>query len=94
MTDFNPLAGSILGSAQAQQQMDVQKQRQVRRVQALRKNAAAEGDRFEHQVESPEELAPVNEDPDDGPSQKDRRGGRHDGRKPKGEDRPHIDVKA
>lgn len=94
MTDFNPLAGSILGSAQAQQQLDVHKQRQVRRVQALRKNAAAEGDRFEHQVESPEELSPVNEDPEDARSQKDRQRGRHDGRKPKGEDRSHIDVKA
>jgi hypothetical protein len=92
MTDFNPLAGSILGSAQAQQQMDVEKQRQVRRSQVLRKNTAAEGDRLEHQVESAEEVPPVNHDPDQYPPhdrKRDRRSNRD-----QDEDRPHIDLKA
>jgi len=47
MTDFNPLAGAILGSAQAQQAMGTEKQRQVRRAQVASKNAASSGDRFE-----------------------------------------------
>ncbi|HEY2584325.1 MAG TPA: hypothetical protein VGI81_01020 [Tepidisphaeraceae bacterium] len=93
MTDFNPLAGSILGSAQAQQQIDVQKQRQVRRAQVLRRNTAADGDRFEHQVESAEEVPPPGDSPDQHPPQ-DRKRDRRSRRNQDDEDRPHIDLKA
>jgi hypothetical protein len=61
MTDFNPLAGAILGSAQAQQIAGTEKQRQVRRAQTLRKNAADREDGFEHQVESAQEIHPVDD---------------------------------
>ena len=90
MTDFNPLAGAILGSAQAQHQVDVEKQRQLRRAQALRKNVAARDDELEHQVESAEEIQPV--DNDEHPDSRQRK---HDPRhSDKDDDRPHLDVKA
>lgn len=92
MTDFNPLAGAILGSAQVQQQSDLQKQRQLRRAQTLRKNVAAQADQLDHQVESPEEPAPT----DDGPSDHPGRQKKRDPRNPanQDDDRPHIDLKA
>lgn len=92
MTDFNPLAGAILGSAQVQQQSDLQKQRQLRRAQILRKNSAAEADQLDHQVESPEQSAPV----DDGPGEHPERQKKRDPRGPNGSDEsePHIDLKA
>jgi hypothetical protein len=61
MTDFNPLAGAILGSAQAQQIAGTEKQRQVRRAQILRKNVADREDEFEHQVESADEIHPIDD---------------------------------
>jgi hypothetical protein len=39
------------------------KERQIARAQALAKNSAAEGDRFEHTVESADGLARVGDDP-------------------------------
>ena len=47
MTDFNPLAGAILGSTQAQNILGGEKQRQVRRAQNLRKDFAVREDHFE-----------------------------------------------
>jgi hypothetical protein len=92
MTDFNPLAGAILGSSQAQQIADLQKQRQVRRAQTLRKNAAAPDEQLDHQVESAEEIAPLHDAPNEHPDQQSKRDPRHP--KPKADDKPHIDVKA
>ena len=90
MTDFNPLAGAILGSAQAQQAMGTEKQRQVRRAQVASKNAGASGDRFEHEVESVEELHPVQDEEQQDQRKDDSRKRRQDQDEPE----PHIDVKA
>jgi len=92
MTDFNPLAGSILGSTQAQQQIDVEKQRQVRRAQALSKNVAARDDQLQHQVESSDEVTPVHDEQREGGSSPDKR--RRPRTRGKEDERPHIDVKA
>lgn len=92
MTDFNPMAGAILGSAQAQHQIDVQKQGQLRRAQTLRKNVATQDDQLEHQVESTEEIQPV-----DAREHEQSRQQKQDPRQPgrqKDDDRPRIDVKA
>ena len=62
MNGFNPLSGAILGSTVVQQTMQLEKERQVRRSQALSKDVAAEDDRLEHEVESTERVAPVNEE--------------------------------
>jgi hypothetical protein len=91
MTQLNPLAGSILGSAQAQHHVDVEKSRQVRRAQVLQKNVALQDDQLEHQVESSEELAPIHHEAE-GQGQQDPR---HPSKKQKPEDeKPHIDLKA
>jgi hypothetical protein len=91
MTDFNPLSGAILGSADIQQQLGVDKQRQLRRAADLKKNIATREDQYEHPVESSEELHPI----DDGnPEQGERR--RRDSHRPTNnkDEQPHIDVKA
>ena len=91
MTDFNPLAGSILGSTQAQHQVEIEKQRQVRRAQALRRDIAARDDEMEHQVESSEELPPVG----DKPEERHQGGQQSPGKGDANEDEsPHIDLKA
>jgi len=95
MTYFNPLSGALVPGTQVQRAA-TDKERQIARSQALRKNTAAEGDRVEveHQVESAEELAGASgENPSGG------RGGRQqprDGRDPgkEDDDRPHLDVTA
>ena len=97
MTYFNPLTGA-LGPATQPQRAAVDKERQIARAQALRKNTAAEGDRVEHQVESAEELTPAS-----GENPSGNRGGNSRRDEPKrdgaaggeGDDgRPHIDVTA
>jgi hypothetical protein len=91
MTDFNPLAGAILGSTQAQNVLGAEKQRQLRRTQALRKDVAAGEDRYEHQVESAEELHPI----DDGdPNHSDPHGKRRQPQRGEKDEEPGIDVTA
>jgi hypothetical protein len=92
MTDFNPLAGAILGSSQAQQLSDLQKERQLRRAQTLRKNIAVRDDQLEHQVESGEEISSIHDAPDEHAQQQSNRDPRPP--KPKDDGKPHIDVKA
>jgi hypothetical protein len=91
MTDFNPLAGAILGSAQTQQIAGIEKQRQIRRAQTLRKNAADREDEFEHQVESAEEIHPVDDGGDDNSNSKRQRSKRDDDLN---DPPPRIDVTA
>ena len=92
MTDFNPLSGAILGSAQVQSNIETDKQRQLRRAQAVRKGAAGGDDQHDHEVESSEELHAI----DDG-GQEHSQHQKRDPRRPsrdKQADRSHIDVKA
>ena len=90
MTEFNPFAGAILGSSQAQSIAGTERQRQLRRAQALRKDVATREDTFEHQVESAEELHPIHDgDPNRSNSQDKRRQ-----RQQNHDDKPQIDLKA
>ena len=66
MTYLNPLIAPIVQGPQAQKAAAADKERQVARAQALAKNSAAEGDRFEHQVESADALSRVGDDPSQG----------------------------
>ena len=92
MTEFNPVAGSILGSAAAQHEVDVEKQRQVRRAQALRKNIALQDDQLEHPVESSEQIAPVSDE--EHQSGQDRQQDPKHNRRSPDDESPHIDLKA
>jgi len=94
MTYFNPLIGPVAQSPQAQKVAASDKERQVARAQALAKNAAADGDRFEHTVESADALSPVGDDATGGGGQ--RREPARDKRKQSArtdDDEPRLDVK-
>ena len=73
MTFFNPLSGSLVPATPTQRAAE--KDRQIARSQALRKNTAAEGDRVEveHQVESADELEHVGEETNGGGGRNSRR---------------------
>lgn len=93
MTQFNPLTGSILQSAQVARQQAATKAAQLRRAQQLEKNVALRDDELEHQVESSEALTPAH----DGQQEQHRQGGRdpHGAPKPPaGDEPPHIDLTA
>jgi hypothetical protein len=91
MTFFNPLSGSLVPATRA-----ADKDRQIARSQALRKNTAAEGDRLEHSVESAEELHPAGDQAGGG------NGGQPQQQPPKKkptptgdeDEKPRLDVKA
>ena len=95
MTYFNPLAGTPLQGGQVQEQLAAAKARQVRRAQTLARNVAAEGDTFEHQVESAEDLSDIRDGQNSG-GQPDPRGRRDDEQDPPAgdDDHPRLDVKA
>ncbi|MGH7213277.1 MAG: hypothetical protein ACREIT_00640 [Tepidisphaeraceae bacterium] len=96
MNTINPFTGSILQSSQAQRLQSSEKDRQTRRIDALKKNVAAPGEETEHQVESSQALEPVHDDD----SQKDPRQPKrppHPSRDTEAEgddDVPHIDLTA
>ena len=99
MTQFNPFAGAILSSAQAQRQQSTEQVGQVRRRQELRKNAAHQpGDTFEHQVESSDTLGAVQDEDRRNPQRKLRLNHSRDDATEEdsddGGDQPHLDVTA
>lgn len=89
MTQFNPLAGSILQSTQVARQQAVSKAAQVRRKQQLQRNVAQRDDEMEHQVESSEELTPTHDRDAQGQGKQGQHKKRDDD-----QDRPHIDLRA
>jgi hypothetical protein len=93
MTYFNPLIGPLAQSPQAQKVAASDKERQVARAQALARDSAAEGDRFEHAVESADALSPVGDDAPGGGGRQ-REPARDERKKPNGDDggEPHLDV--
>ncbi|HWP40368.1 MAG TPA: hypothetical protein VNL70_05535 [Tepidisphaeraceae bacterium] len=62
MSQINPFTGSILQAPHVQRQQAADKDRQVRKAHDQAKNAALADDRLEHQVESAEELQPIQRD--------------------------------
>ena len=94
MTYLNPLIAPVAQGTQAQRAAAAEK---VARTQALSKNSAAEGDRFEHAVESADALTPVGGDPSKGNQQRPPRRRRPDASGEPGPDgggEAHLDVKA
>lgn len=63
MTYFNPLAGAAAQSSMAQHVQQTDKDRQLRRADALKKNSAARSDRLEHdEVESSDAITMQSEE--------------------------------
>lgn len=90
MTYINPISGTAMAQAVQQEQLAVDKTRQLRRQQQAKRNVAAAIDHFEHAVENAEEVAPVQ---DEKPrEQQQRRPSKQPKRKPGDEEMPHIDL--
>lgn len=96
MTYLNPLIAPIVQGPQAQRAAAADKERQIARAQALGKNSAAEGDRFEHTVESANALTPIGDDaskggqPREQPKRKPQDG--ESGEHGDNAGAPHVDV--
>jgi len=94
MSQINPFTGAIIQSTFVQQRQGDDKERQIRRVQNLGKNAALQGDRLEHQVESSDALQPIHDQ--ETPFQSNRRSRKHpqspQPQKQDGQD--HVDLTA
>lgn len=94
MTQINPFTGAIVQSTQVQARRGVEKERAIRRLQNLGKNAALQGDQLEHQVESSDALPSIN---DQGTTYNPRRRPSQRHPKPKSqqdEGQDHVDLKA
>jgi len=70
MSQINPFAGSIVQASGVQLQQAKDKDRQAQRTSDKRKDSGAGGDRFEHSVESPEEVAPIHDEQKEHPNKK------------------------
>ena len=90
----NPLPGSIAQSTQVQGNLSVEKTRQVRRAQNVSRNVAAEGDRFEHQVENAEATAPIHDDQNPRQQQRGKRKPASAAPTSPSDEPPHVDIKA
>jgi hypothetical protein len=90
MTQFNPFVNSTLQSPVVQRQQAAAKATQVRRVQQLARNVAAEDEQLESQVESSEELTPTRkqQDSDQRPKREPQSSQDSDS------DQPHVDLTA
>ena len=62
MTYINPLANALPQSFATQHEMSADKTRHMRAQPFVPRGAPAPIDQFEHQVESPEEAAPIHEE--------------------------------
>ena len=95
MSQINPFTNSIVQAPQVQRQQATEKDRQLRRAVDQQKNAALQGDRLEHQVESAEELAEIHDQdtPDPRKRKKQTHGGDEDS-KDSGDQERHLDVTA
>jgi hypothetical protein len=92
MTQINPFTGSIVQAPQVQRTQAAEKDRQLRKVTDLSKNAALQGDQLQHEVESSEALTPAqDEQPRKNPRQS-RKKPRTSAEQDDGES--HIDVTA
>jgi hypothetical protein len=98
MSQLNPLTGSILQTPQVQRQQSTDRDRQARRTAEQTKNAALADDKLDHQVESSEELTPIQKEqkherrfkrPKHLPGEGDDADGKGDG-----DDEPHLDLTA
>jgi hypothetical protein len=94
MTYFNPLIGPVAQSPQTQKVAASDKERQVARAQALARNSAAEGDRFEHADESADALSPVGDDaPGGGGRQREQPRDKRKQPPTDGDGESHLDIK-
>ena len=62
VSQINPFTGSILQAPHVQRTQASDRDRQLRRVTDLSKNAALQGEQLQHEVESSEAVTPAHDD--------------------------------
>jgi broad specificity phosphatase PhoE len=96
MTQFNPITGAALVGQQISVRQTDDKAAQIRRAQETARNIAARTDRFEHVVESTEEVDPAHDED----KKKDQKRGKSkphpqaETDTPDDQDRPKLDLTA
>ena len=94
MSYFNPLLNSLIAGQALQRAHESEKERQVRRAQAVAKNAAAEGDRFERAVESDDAINPTHGDDEPHREPPEQRKKKRPPEENGDGEPPHLDLKA
>ena len=95
MSQINPFTYVAVQHIEAQRRGAIEKERQLRRAQAMEKDIAAREDVLEHQVESTEEAQPV-QDEDNTPKRRPKRRppSDHGSADEESDDNEHIDLTA
>jgi hypothetical protein len=70
MSQIDPFIGSAIQATGVQRAQAAEKDRHLQRAQDLKKNAGLSGDRFEHAVESAEEIDPTHDEQKQNPNKK------------------------
>lgn len=95
MSQINPFINSILQAPQVQRSQAAERDRQIRRVHDLQKNAALEGEEHQHEVESAEAVSAVQDDQPRKPNLRKRPRRRpHDETDEQADGESHLDVTA
>jgi len=95
MTQINPFTGSVLQAPLVQRQQAAEKDRQIRKAQDARKDAALTGEQHEHQVESSDGVGAIHdEDSPDPRKRKQPHGHRHANHDDPADDGAHLDLTA
>jgi hypothetical protein len=95
MSQINPFINSILQAPSVQRAQAADKDRLIRRIHDVEKNAALEGDQQQHEVESAEAVSPVQDDQPRRPPLRKRPRRRSNETLPdEPDDESHIDVTA
>lgn len=69
VSQINPFTGSVLQAPHVQRTQATDRDRQLRRVNDLSKNAALQGEQHQHEVESSEAVTPAHDDQPRNPRQ-------------------------
>jgi len=94
MSQINPFTHVVIQSALVQRQATVEKERQLRQAQTLEKDAAAQEDVLEHQVESTEEVPAAGDESEKKQPRQRRQQKGSDSKDDDDEQTPHIDLTA
>ncbi len=63
MSQINPFTGSIVQAPQVQRAQAAEKDRQLRKLNDLAKNAALQDDQLQREVESSQAVTPISDSP-------------------------------
>ncbi len=95
MSQITPFTYAVVQNVQSQRQGAIDKERQLRKAQAMERDIAAHDDELEHQVESSEEVQAIQDEPEKKQNRSKRNSSKHaQDLRSKDDDTSHIDVTA